>query len=109
VAVDHVDILADRMDRFERNLDKIGEALKKLASLEAHHLETREALTRAFNAIEAVRIECRDSHKTAGDRLAAIEREMPMMRRLTAVMFAGMVAGFGLLLVAVGKASGVLS
>ena len=105
---EHVEIIADRMDRFEQKLDKIGDALHKLAMLESQHIETRDALARAFGEIKTVRDECRESHKDADSRLRCVEKDVPQMKWAVGVVTTTVIACAGLLLLAVGKSSGVL-
>lgn len=105
---EHVEIIADRMDRFEQKLDKIGDALHKLAMLESQHIETRDALTRAFNEIGVVRNECRDTHKEVEGRLRSVEKDIPQMKWAVGVVTTTIIGCAGLLLLAVGKSSGVL-
>jgi hypothetical protein len=62
------DLTQYRLEMIETTLKAISENLTKLAALEQKHIETRDAVERAFDNISA--------HDT---RLRAIETEMPTL------------------------------
>lgn len=103
-----VGLVVERVGRMEDKLDKIAEALNKLATLEVNHVETRAAIARAFDAIK----ECRDEHRAMDEamdkRMADVERQMPHIRFATGIITTAVIAGAGLLILAIGKGSGVL-
>lgn len=81
-----------RLTMIEKTLEQIADNLSKLASLEQKHLETREALERAFSTIE----------KHDG-RLRVMETEMPTLTLVRGWIIMGVVGILGLLGVAVFK------
>lgn len=56
------------MQTMQETNSRIADALERLVVLETQHAETREAINRAFKAIEKL-----------GDRLSEFEKRMPMM------------------------------
>jgi hypothetical protein len=81
-----LDVLTDyRLSAIEKNqelmsenLKEIGEAMRMLISLEQKHVETREALERAFKSLE--------QHN---DRIHKIEIEMPTVKLTRGWVMAG--------------------
>lgn len=74
-----------RLTMIEKTLQAISENLTKLASLEQKHIETREAIERAFNALE--------KHDT---RIKSIETEMPTLQLVRGWVITGVVGILGL-------------
>lgn len=83
----------------EKTLQAISENLERLAALEQKHLETREALNRAFDAIKVTETEI----KTADERVRKIELELPTLKLIRGWVIAGVVGCAGLLGVTVFK------
>ena len=81
-----------RLAMIEQTLKAISDNLERLATLEQKHLETREALGLAFDAIEKV-----------DHRMRKIEVEMPTLRLIRAWVIAGVVGCATLLGLAVFK------
>lgn len=88
-------VLEFRLESLERAVDEINHAIKSidqslrmLATLEVRHSETRDALSRAFASLTKIE-----------DRLAIIERDLPMLREARGWLIAGaasVVAAVGL-------------
>lgn len=81
-----------RLAMIEKTLQAISENLTQLASLEQKHIETRDAVGRAF-----------DTLAEHNDRLRGIENEMPTLRLVRGWVISGMVGILALLGVAVFK------
>lgn len=75
-----------RLGMIEKTLQAISENLERLAALEQKHLETREALNRAFDAI-----------KGNEDRVRKIELELPTLKLVRGWVIGGMVGCASLL------------
>lgn len=75
-----------RLGMIEQTLKGISETLERLAALEQKHLETREAVGRAFDSLE-----------THDARIRAIESEMPTLKLARGWLLSGMVGIIGLL------------
>jgi hypothetical protein len=75
-----------RLGMIEKTLEAISENLQQLAQLEQKHLETREALNRAFAQIES-----QDS------RVRKLEIEMPTLKLIRGWVITGVVGCTGLL------------
>lgn len=75
-----------RLEMIEKTLKAISDNLTKLAALEQKHIETREAVGRAFDALE--------EHDT---RIRAVEIEMPTLKLSRKWVFAGVLGIIGLL------------
>jgi len=63
--------LRDAVMSLRDSQQEISKSLQRLVSLEERHMETREAMSRAFGAIEKV-----------NDRLLKIEQDMPGLREV---------------------------
>lgn len=81
-----------RLTMIEKTLQAISDNLTKLASLEQKHIETREALERAFNQLE--------KHD---NRIGKMEIEMPTLKLIRGWVIMGVVGILGLLGVALFK------
>lgn len=86
----NTEVLAVRVQMMEQAIlelrasnKSIAESLQKIARLEERHAETREALNRAFRAIETQSVELRGALQRQGEdldkRLAAVEQQMPKL------------------------------
>jgi len=75
-----------RLHVIEQTLGAIRDNLVRLSTLEERHLHTREALDRAFSALEK-----------ADRRLAVIEQELPTLRLVRGWVIGGVVGTLGLL------------
>lgn len=75
-----------RLGMIEKTLEAISENLQQLAQLEQKHLETREALNRAFAEI-----------KNQDDRVRTLEIEMPTLKLIRGWVIAGVLGCAGLL------------
>lgn len=80
------EIMQYRIDQIEASLVSISKSLEKLTSLEARHVETREALERAFNAI-----------KDTETRVRVIEMELPTLKLIRGWVLAGVISCASLL------------
>lgn len=78
-----------RLGMIEKTLEAIRDNLTQLAQLEQKHIETREAVGRAFEQIE--------SHDT---RLRNVEQEMPTLKLVRGWVVSGVIGIVGLLGVA---------
>jgi len=81
-----------RLEMIEKTLQAISDNLERLATLEQKHLETREALNRAFDAIKGVE-----------ERTRKIELELPTLKLIRGWVIAGVIGCAGLLGVTVFK------
>lgn len=70
-----------RLAQLERAVTKLVEQNAQIIAIEQRHIETREALDRAFKAI-----------KDADTRVRTIETEMPTLRLVRGWVIAGMLA-----------------
>lgn len=86
------DLTQYRLGMIEKTLQAISENLHQLAALEQKHIETREALGRAFKSIEG-----------QDQRLRVIEMEMPTLRLVRKWVLAGAVGLISLVLIEVLK------
>lgn len=82
-----VTLLSDRMDRMEKTQERLAEAVEKQAAvvekvavLLAKHEEHRDAISRAFDEIEADRAACSERFRDHETRLRVVEEDMPTMR-----------------------------
>ncbi|MFO0467561.1 MAG: hypothetical protein ACK5ZS_01230 [bacterium] len=75
-----------RLHVIEQTLGAIRDNLVRLSTLEERHLHTREALNRAFSALE--------KHDA---RLAVIEQEMPTLRLVRGWVIGGVVGTLAML------------
>ncbi len=81
-----------RLGMIEETLKAISENLKQLAQLEQKHIETREALGRAFEQIEG-----------HDERLRGVEQEMPTLKLIRGWVISGVLGIIGLLGVTIFK------
>lgn len=89
----HVDTLTQyRLGMIEKTLEAIRDNLTQLAQLEQKHIETREALSRAFDEI-----------KNHDGRLRSIEGEMPTLKLTRGWVISGVLGVLALLGVAIFK------
>jgi hypothetical protein len=84
--VNPLDTTNYRLHVIEQTLGAIRDNLVRLSTLEERHLHTREALDRAFRAIEKL-----------DRRVAAIEQEIPTLRLVRGWVIGGVVGTLGLL------------
>jgi hypothetical protein len=75
-----------RLSMIEKTLQAISDNLVQLAALEQKHIETREALSRAFEHI--------DEHE---ERIRGMETEMPMLKMVKGWVITGVIGIIGLL------------
>ena len=122
-ALEKSDVTDFRLGKIESTLATLVEAVGTLATIEQKHLETREALERAFAALEkqgervyALEMErhaslARSDHilhleRTTVEhdkRLLALELEMPTLKLVRGWIIAGVLSMMGLLGVALFK------
>lgn len=89
----HQDSLTQyRLSMIEKTLEAIRDNLTQLAQLEQKHIETREALGRAFDEL--------DKHD---GRIRSIEGEMPTLKLTRGWVISGVLGVFALLAVAIVK------
>ncbi|MFA5630333.1 MAG: hypothetical protein WC997_02375 [Porticoccaceae bacterium] len=69
-----------RLKMVEETLKSVSESLRLLATLEQRHLETREALARAFSAVD-------ENDK----RIRAVEVEIPTLKMVRGWVITGVV------------------
>lgn len=81
-----------RLSMIEQSLHAISDTLTKLAQLEQKHIETREAIGRAFDSI--------DGHDL---RIRGMEAEMPTLKLVRGWVISGCIGIIGLLAVSVLK------
>lgn len=81
-----------RLEMIEKTLRAISDNLTKLAALEQKHIETKESVERAFNAIAGQET-----------RIRAMELEMPTLKLTRGWILSGMMAILSLIGVAMFK------
>ena len=81
-----------RLKTIEETLASIGENLRQLTSLEQKHVETRQALERAFNELDK-----------QDERIRKLELEMPTLQLIRNWVIAGVLSCIGMLGLAVFK------
>jgi hypothetical protein len=77
-------VLQHRMEQVERAIVQLTDMTRQLVRLEERHIETRNALERAFTAIDK-----------QGQRLASIEQAMPKVNLATGWVFVAVAAVVG--------------
>jgi len=82
-----------RLEMIEKTLTAVNENLERLASLEAKHIETREGLGRAFDAIDRTNSRIDEQN----DRMRAVELEMPTLKLVRNWIITGVMAVIGIL------------
>lgn len=97
-----VTLLSDRMDRMENTQERLAEAVEKQAAvvekvavLLAKHEEHRDAISRAFDEIEADRASCSERFKDHEARIRVVEDDMPTLRLTRNWVIGFTVAGTG--------------
>lgn len=75
-----------RLEMIEKTLSSMSESVKQLVSLEQKHIETRQAIERAF-----------DELKDHDNRIRDVEKEMPTMKLTRGWMISGVVGVFGIM------------
>lgn len=85
MSTDETNLTDYRLNMIEKTLASISESLRQLTTLEQKHIETREAMGRAFDTI-----------RDQDDRLRVIEAEIPTMKLVRGWVVAGMVGTCGL-------------
>lgn len=81
-----------RLGMIEKTLEAIRDNLTQLAQLEQKHIETRDALGRAFEQINA-----------HDNRIRTVEQEMPTLKMVRGWVVSGVIGIVGLLGVALFK------
>jgi L-alanine-DL-glutamate epimerase-like enolase superfamily enzyme len=81
-----------RLEMIEQTLKAISDNLSQLATLEHKHIETREALDRAFSSVEKI-----------DGRVKHIEIEMPTLKLVRGWVISGAVGIIGLLAITLFK------
>lgn len=82
----HHDALTQyRLEMIEDTLKAVAENLERLSTLEMHHLETREAMSRAFDAITKIE-----------SRVHSMEMELPTLKLARGWVITGVVGCIGL-------------
>ena len=80
------DVIDYRLTQVERVVGKMSEAIDRLVRLEERHLETRDALERAFKIIDE-----------NVQRIAEIEKELPTLKLTRAWVIAAAVSPWAIL------------
>lgn len=86
------DLTNYRLEMIEKTLQAIAESLERLAALEAKHVETREAISRVFVAL--------DKHET---RIHHVEVEMPTLKLTRGWIISAVVGIFGIITILIAK------
>lgn len=87
-----VELTQYRLTMIENTLKAISENLERLARLEQKHLETREAVGRAFDAIDKI-----------DERVRSVELEMPTLKLIRKWVVTGVLGIVSMLGVALFK------
>lgn len=87
-----VELTQYRLTMIENTLKAISENLERLAALEQKHLETREAVGRAFDAIDKI-----------DERVRSVEFEMPTLKLIRKWVVTGVLGIVSMLGVALFK------
>ena len=82
-----VSVVEGAVDRIADAVQEIAKSTSMIAALEVRHAETRDGLERAFTEIS--KLETSDEKK--GERIAAIEIEMPGLREVRKLVVTGVV------------------
>jgi hypothetical protein len=108
-------VISYRLTAIEKAVSSTSESMAKLVVLEQKHIETREAMSRAFDEINSQERRIRaleteqqvlgaSSHcESHGKRLTAIEAEMPTLKLTRGWVIAAASGSIGLLVIVVGK------
>lgn len=88
----HDQLTQYRLTMIEQTLKAISESLDRLATLEQKHLETRDAVGRAFKGIEKM-----------DERMRVVEMEMPTLKLVRKWVITGILGIVGLLGVTIAK------
>lgn len=81
-----------RLKSIEETLSSISEAIRQLTALEQKHIETRQALERAFSSIGKM-----------DDRVRSIELELPTLKLIRGWVIGGVISVVSLLGIGVVK------
>ena len=84
--------MEQRIARLEDAVISIKDSLVALVRLEAHHTETREALSRAFKECEKLGAK----HDALVDRVSALEKDIPPLKEARTWLVTGMLGTLGL-------------
>ena len=87
-----VSVVEGAVDRIADAVQEIAKSTSMIAALEARHAETRDGLERAFTEIS--KLETSDEKK--GERITAIEIEMPGLREMRKLIVTGVVGIIGI-------------
>lgn len=79
-------LTAYRLEMIEKTLESVSESVRQLVSLEQKHIETRQAIERAFSEL-----------KDHGIRIREVEQEMPTLKLTRGWIIAGVLGVFGVL------------
>lgn len=78
-----VAVLLDKVTKMETSLEKVADAMTKLAVIEERQGADKAALERAFGAITKVDERCASASEQMSKRLAALELAAPMNNQTT--------------------------
>ena len=84
--VQHDALTSYRLEMIEKTLASMSDSVKQLVSLEQKHIETRQAIERAFD-------ELKDHDK----RIRDVEQEMPTMKLTRGWIIGGVMGVFGIM------------
>lgn len=79
-------LTAYRLEMIEKTLASMSDSVRQLVSLEQKHIETRQAIERAFSEL-----------KEQDTRIREVEQEMPTLKLTRGWIIAGVLGVFGVL------------
>ena len=104
VVITRLGLLSEDVSDLKDTLREIATAVTRLALVEERQMQTNEALSRAFKAIDKL-----DTRMSALDaRLASIERDLPMQKQTSGWVVSGVLALAALAWTVVVKKMGVM-
>ena len=104
VVITRLGILSDDVSELKETLRQIATAVTRLALVEERQSQTNEALGRAFKSIDKID----GKLTTIEQRVATIEKEMPMQRQSSGWVVSAVWAAAGAAVLFVAKKAGVV-
>lgn len=76
-----IEMIANKLGRVEQSVDKMADAVAKLAVIEEKQSADRQALERAFGAIQKSDERCTQMHEKMVERLSAIDERVDALEK----------------------------
>lgn len=104
VILTRLTMLSDDIGEMRGAMKELAHSVAKLALIEERQAQANEALGRAFKQIDKI-----DAKLTAIEqRVASIERDMPMQKHTSGWVMSGVVAAAGFAVIFVAKKAGLI-